>query len=183
MNYATSGCLRELLTLKPRISSPEKPLPHPGLQKVLKLENITFCYPGTTRPALEHFNLRVPAGQITALVGENGAGKTTLIKLICRFYDPEEGRLLIDGTNIRNISLPALRQRITVLFQDPVHYHDTVFNNIAFGDIDNNPDINQIAAAARAAGADAPISRLPDTYQAVLGKWFGGAELSGGEWQ
>jgi ATP-binding cassette, subfamily B, bacterial len=175
--------LFEFLALKPRISSPEKPLPHPGLQKVLKLENVTFCYPGTARPALEHFNLRIPAGQITALVGENGAGKTTLIKLICRFYDPEEGRLLIDGTNIRNISLPALRQRITVLFQDPVHYHDTVFNNIAFGDIDNNPDINQIAAAARAAGADAPISRLPDTYRAVLGKWFGGAELSGGEWQ
>jgi ATP-binding cassette subfamily B protein len=70
-----------------------------------------------------------------------------------------------------------------VLFQDPVHYHDTVFNNIAFGDIANNPDMNQIAAAARAAGADAPISRLPDTYQAVLGKWFGGSELSGGEWQ
>ena len=70
-----------------------------------------------------------------------------------------------------------------MLFQDPVHYHDTVFNNIAFGDIDNNPDMNQISAAARAAGADAPISRLPDTYQAVLGKWFGGSELSGGEWQ
>jgi ATP-binding cassette, subfamily B, bacterial len=76
-----------------------------------------------------------------------------------------------------------LRQRITVLFQEPVRYHDTVFNNIAFGDIDNDPGMDQVVAAARAAGADAPISRLPGAYKAVLGKWFGGAELSGGEWQ
>jgi len=175
--------LFEFLALKPRISSPEKPLPHPGLRNVLKIENITFCYPGTDRPALDRFSLCIPAGQITALVGENGAGKTTLIKLICRFYDPEKGRLLIDGTDIRDISLPALQQRITVLFQEPVAYHDTVFNNIAFGDIDGNPGMDQIEAAARASGADAPISRLPDAFEAVLGKWFGGAELSSGEWQ
>lgn len=175
--------LFEFLALKPRISEPLKPLPHPGLQKEMVLQNVTFSYPGTTRPALDGFNLVIPAGQITALVGENGAGKTTLIKLICRFYDPEKGRLLIDGTDIRTLSLPALRQRITVLFQEPVRYHDTVFNNIALGDIDNNPTMDQVAAAARAAGADAPISRLPSAYEAVLGKWFGGAELSGGEWQ
>jgi ATP-binding cassette, subfamily B, bacterial len=175
--------LFEFLALKPRISEPEKPLPHPGLQKEIALQDVTFCYPGTTRPALDGFNLLIPAGQITALVGENGAGKTTLIKLISRFYDPEKGRLLIDGTDIRTLSLPALRQRITVLFQDPVRYHDTVFNNIAFGDIDNSPAMDQVTDAARDAGADAPISRLPGAYEAVLGKWFGGAELSGGEWQ
>ncbi len=175
--------LFEFLALKPRIDSPEEPLPHPGLRKALEIQNVTFCYPGTTRPALDGFNLRIPAGQITALVGENGAGKTTLIKLICRFYDPEKGRLLIDGTDIRNLALPELRQRITVLFQEPVRYHDTVFNNIAFGDIGSRPGVDRIAAAARAAGADAPIGRLPDGYEAVLGKWFGGAELSGGEWQ
>ncbi len=175
--------LFEFLDLKPRIGSPEKPLFHPGLKNLLELENVTFCYPGTVRPALERFNLRIPAGQITALVGENGAGKTTLIKLICRFYDPEKGCLLIDGMDIRNFSLPALRQRITVLFQESVRYHDTVFNNIAFGDIDSNPGRERIEVAARAAGADAPIGRLPATYEAVLGKWFGGAELSGGEWQ
>jgi len=175
--------LFEFLDLKPRISTPEKPLSHPGLQKGLELQNITFCYPGTTRPALDRFTLCIPAGQITALVGENGAGKSTLIKLICRFYDPEKGSLLIDGTDIRNFDLPALRQRITVLFQEPVRYHDTVFNNIAFGDIDDTPGRERIEAAARAAGADVPIARLPATYEAVLGKWFGGAELSGGEWQ
>ena len=175
--------LFEFLALEPKISSPGRPLPHPGLQKEIEFQNVTFRYSGMARAALEGFNLRIPAGQITALVGENGAGKTTLIKLICRFYDPEKGRLLIDGTDIRDLSLPKLRQRITVLFQDPVRYHDTVFNNIAFGDIGNRPGMEQIEAAALAAGADAPISRLPDNYEAVLGKWFGGAELSGGEWQ
>ncbi len=175
--------LFEFLALEPRICSPEKPLSHPGLQKEIELQNITFCYPGATRPALERFNLRIPAGHITALVGENGAGKTTMIKLICRFYDPENGRVLIDGKDIRNLSLQELQQRFTILFQDPVHYHDTVFNNIAFGDIENRPGMERIEAAARASGADAPISRLPDSYETVLGKWFGGAELSGGEWQ
>ncbi|MCX5786319.1 MAG: ABC transporter ATP-binding protein [Elusimicrobia bacterium] len=175
--------LFEFLALEPRIGSPEIPLPHPGLRKEIEFQNVTFRYCGMTQPALERFNLRIAAGQITALVGENGAGKTTLIKLLCRFYDPEKGRLLIDGTDIRSLSIPGLRQRITVLFQDPVRYHDTVFNNIAFGDIDSRPDMDRIAAAARAAGADAPISRLPGAHEAVLGKWFGGAELSGGEWQ
>ncbi len=175
--------LFEFLALKPRVDSPEKPLPHPGLKGALELQDVTFRYPGTARAAMERFTLRIPAGRITALVGENGAGKTTLIKLICRFYDPEEGRLTMDGTDIRALSLPALRQRITVLFQDPVRYHDTVFSNIAFGDIGSNPSLDRIADAARCAGADGPISRLPKAYEAVLGKWFGGAELSGGEWQ
>jgi ATP-binding cassette subfamily B protein len=175
--------LFEFLDLKPRIGLPEKLVPYPGLKKVLEFQNVTFCYPDTSYPALEGFNLRIPSGQITALVGENGAGKTTLIKLICRFYDPEKGCLLIDGADIRNLPIDELRQQITVLFQEPVRYHDTVFNNIAFGDIANRPDRGRIEAAARAAGADAPIGRLPATYEAILGKWFGGAELSGGEWQ
>jgi len=175
--------LFEFLALSPRISEPQNPLPHPGLHNEIAIQDVTFCYPGTARPALSNFNLLIPAGKITAIVGENGAGKTTLIKLICRFYDPEQGRVLIDGTDIRNLSLSVLRQRITVLFQEPVRYHDTVFNNIAFGDIDNHPEMDKVEAAARAAGADAPINRLPQTYEAVLGKWFGGAELSGGEWQ
>ncbi|NJD90903.1 MAG: ABC transporter ATP-binding protein [Geobacter sp.] len=182
-NIAFLENLFEFLALEPRIDNPSEPLPHPGLRCQITLEEITFRYPGSARPALENFNLTIPAGQITALVGENGAGKTTMIKLLCRFYDPEQGRVLIDGTDIRTIELNALRQRTTVLFQDPVRYHDSVRNNIAFGDIDNSPDLDRIEAAAVASGADAPISRLPRGYEAVLGKWFGGSELSGGEWQ
>ena len=116
-------------------------------------------------------------------MGENGAGKTTLIKLLCRFYDPKNGQVSIDGTDIRTLELAPMRQRITVLFQDPVHYHDSVRNNIAFGDLGTNPGTARIEAAARASGADAPIGRLPGGYETVLGKWFGGSELSGGEWQ
>ena len=175
--------LFEFLALEPRISDPPQPLPHPGLHREIALHDVTFAYPGSSRTALNKFNLTIPAGKITALVGENGAGKTTLIKLLCRFYDPEQGRILIDGTDIRDLALAPLRQRITVLFQDPVHYHDSVYNNIAFGDLDTNPGRDRIEAAAHASGADVPISRLPRGYEAVLGKWFGGAELSGGEWQ
>ena len=175
--------LFEFLQLKPKITEASEPPPHPELQKEIRLQDVTFCYPGSNRPALVNFNLSIPAGKITALVGENGAGKTTLIRLLCRFYDPEGGHVMIDGQDIRSLSTESIRQRITVLFQEPVRYHDTVFNNIAFGDIDSRPDHSRIETAARAAGADAPISRLSDTYSAVLGKWFGGAELSGGEWQ
>lgn len=175
--------LFEFLALRPTVSEPAYPAAYSGLQEAVTLENIAFCYPGSDRKALDHFNLNIPAQSITALVGENGAGKTTLIKLLCRFYDPSDGRVLLDGKDIRNIAPDEMRRKITVLFQEPVRYHDTVFNNIAFGDIDNTPGREKIEAAARAAGADTPISRLPETYDAVLGKWFGGAELSGGEWQ
>lgn len=175
--------LFEFLALTPRISETLQPLPHPGLRQGVALQDVTFSYPGATCSTLENFSLHIPAGRITALVGENGSGKTTLIKLLCRFYDPQEGRLLMDGTDIRELELTTLRQRITVLFQEPLRYHDTAFNNIAFGDIDGTPSLERVTAAARAAGADLPINRLQAGYEAVLGKWFGGAELSGGEWQ
>ena len=182
-NIAFLGNLFEFLELEPKISIPARPAPYTGLQKGVEFENVTFSYPGSQGLALDNFSLSIPAGQITALVGENGAGKTTLIKLLCRFYDPLKGRLLLDGKDIGELSPEGLRRKVTVLFQDPVHYHDTAFNNIAFGDIDAKPDLAQIEAAARAAGADGPIGRLPEAYESVLGKWFGGAELSGGEWQ
>jgi len=182
-NLAFLENLFEFLELKPRVREMSPSLPYPGLGKEIAIRDVTFFYPETRLPALVDFSLPIPAGKITAIVGENGAGKTTLIKLLCRYYDPQKGSLLIDGVDVRAIDLSALRQRITVLFQEPLRYHDTVFNNIAFGDIDGAPDLERITTAARAAGADAPIGRLPAAYETVLGKWFGGAELSGGEWQ
>jgi len=175
--------LFEFLALKPNISEPRQPSSFSGLHRGIDFQEVTFRYPDSDTTALDHFSLSIPAGRITALVGENGAGKTTLIKLLCRFYDSSEGRILLDGTDIRELSARQWCRRVTVLFQEPVRYHDTVFNNIAFGDIDRPADGEKIAAAAQAAGADGPISRLPQAYQATLGKWFGGAELSGGEWQ
>ncbi len=175
--------LFEFLALVPRISPPEKPAVWTGLKSAVEFRDIVFCYPGNERPALNGFNLTLEAGKITALVGENGAGKTTLIKLLCRFYDPASGLILLDGTDQRHFAPDDLRRRLTVLFQEPVRYHDTVHDNIAFGNIEPCPDSSQIQDAAKQAGAETLISRLPQTYQTVLGKWFGGAELSGGEWQ
>lgn len=182
-NLAFLENLFEFLALEPHMDSPAEPLPHCGLQREIVLRNITFSYPDSSRTALERFDLTIPAGRITALVGENGAGKTTLIKLLCRLYDPNEGHVLLDGTDIRLLDPAELRRRITVLFQDPVRYHESVGNNIAFGDIANRPDLERISEAAVASGADGPIGRLPRGYDTVLGKWFGGSELSGGEWQ
>ncbi len=175
--------LFEFLNLNPFISNPEMPVTYPGINHKIGLQNVTFHYIGSEKPALERFNLEIKAGSITAIVGENGAGKTTLIKLLCRFYDPDEGTISIDGIDIHNLLIEDIRNHITVLFQDLVRYHDTVFNNIAFGNINSTPDLMEITASAESAGADAPISRLPKGYETVLGKWFGGAELSAGEWQ
>lgn len=175
--------LFEFLALAPRISPPEKPAVWTGLKSAVEFRDILFQYPGCDRAALHGFNLTLEAGKITALVGENGAGKTTLIKLLCRFYDPTSGLILLDGTDLRHFAPADLQRRLTVLFQEPVRYHDTVHDNIAFGNIEACPDSAQVQDAAKHAGAETLISRLPQTYQTVLGKWFGGAELSGGEWQ
>jgi len=176
--------LFEYLGLTPRIRDPESALslPEHGSGGII-IEGISFSYPGNLYPALTDFSLAIPRGRIVALVGENGAGKSTLIKLLCRFYDPDNGRILLDGTDLRDLKLKELWRRITVLFQEPVRYHETVADNIAFGDLAAVPEMDEIATAARAAGADKPIGRLPQGYETVLGKWFGGAELSVGEWQ
>ncbi|NOZ51351.1 MAG: ABC transporter ATP-binding protein [Chloroflexi bacterium] len=176
--------LFEFLALEPQIVDPPQPLSH-GHQPphALRLQDVTFRYPGSERPALADFNLVIPAGQIVALVGANGAGKSTVVKLVCRFYDPDAGRILLDGIDLRDQPLTWLRRQVTILFQEPVHYHTTAARNIALGDLAVAPELDAIVIAARAAGADAPIQRLPQGYETVLGKWFGGAELSGGEWQ
>ena len=109
-NIAFLENLFEFLELEPKISIPARPAPYPGLQKGVEFENVTFSYPGSQGLALDNFSLSIPAGQITALVGENGAGKTTLIKLLCRFYDPLKGRVLLDGKDIGELSPEGLRR-------------------------------------------------------------------------
>jgi ATP-binding cassette subfamily B protein len=131
---------------------------------------------------IDDFDLEIPAGYRVAVVGPNGAGKSTLIKLLCRFYDPEAGRVTLDGTDLRNLDIHELRSRITVLFQQPVHYNDTARENIAYGDLSSPPDA--LESAVHAAGAEEIIARLPLGYESMLGRWFTeGAELSVGEWQ
>lgn len=176
--------LFQFLALIPGLTDSPNPAPLPfPLREGIRFAGVTFSYPGNSRPALADFSLTLPAGRVTAVVGHNGAGKSTLIKLLCRFYDPQEGNIMLDGVDLRNLDLSEVRRRVTVLFQEPVHYHATAMENIAMGDIKEDPDELRIISAAHAAGADTPIERLNLGYETVLGMWFGGAELSVGEWQ
>jgi ATP-binding cassette subfamily B protein len=175
--------LDEFLELKPALLpglSGDQGLP---VKDSIRFDGVSFTYPGGFHRALDGFDLVIPKGKVVALVGHNGAGKSTLIKLLCRFYDPDNGRILLDGADLRSLDHLALRKRIAVLFQDPVRYHASVRENIAFGDLDGLSDQARVWEAARDAGALEPIERLPGGFDALLGKWFGGAELSGGEWQ
>jgi ATP-binding cassette subfamily B protein len=179
------GDLFGFLGLVPKISDPASPITAPRrLSGGIRLSGVTFRYPGSDRQTLRDFDLTIPAGKVVALVGPNGAGKSTLIKLMCRFYDPEAGRIEIDGTDIRNFSLEELRNVTTVLFQWPVPYQMTASQNIGMGDMRSAPDQARIERAALAAGAHEVIERLPSGYGTQLGKWFAdGTELSHGEWQ
>jgi ATP-binding cassette, subfamily B, bacterial len=175
--------LFELLNTVPKVCDPRNPLPVPLLKDGVRFEQVEFRYPESDRCILQGFNLTLKAGEIAALVGENGEGKTTLIKLMCRFYDPDKGRITVDGCDIRELRQVEWRKHITVLFQEPMRYHVPASDNIAHGDIAGEPTMADIEDAARAAGAYDLIKRLPDGFETVLGKWFGGAELSAGEWQ
>lgn len=179
------GNLFAFLDLKPSIVDPPKQTPAPGrLRTGIEFDRITFTYPGSERPALNDFSLQIPAGKIIAIVGANGAGKTTLVKLLCRYYDPQEGSIKLDGIDLRDLALEDLRRQFTVLFQQPLNYHATVAETISMSDWGSRPDRLQIEAAARSAGANEFIERLPKRYDTMLGKMFqDGAELSGGEWQ
>ena len=179
------GNLFEFLALEPQIKSPQRPIPAPmQLREGITFSNVAFRYPDAPKLALDDFTLQVPAGHIVAIVGPNGAGKSTLAKLLCRFYDPEAGAIRIDGTDLRDFPIEELRQRITVLFQQPVHYNATVRENIAFGDLSKDLTNGAVRAAAETADAEMFIRRLPNGYENLLGHWFEkGVELSVGEWQ
>lgn len=177
--------LYEFLEVKPKIVEPShpKPVPRP-LQKGIVFEQVSFKYPTGTRPVLDNISFTVRPGEHIALVGENGSGKTTLIKLLCRLYDPNNGRITLDGVDLRDFQTTDLRHQISVVFQDYVQYQLTARENIWLGNLHHPPDHEQIVMAAQTSGADEVISRLPQGYETLLGKWFEeGEELSIGEWQ
>ena len=177
--------LHRFLGQEDTVLDPPDPKPFPRrIRQSVRFEDVSFAYPGTERLALDGFDLEIPAGTVTAIVGENGAGKSTFIKLLCRFYDPDRGRITVDGTDLRSFAQADLRRHISVMFQAPVQYQMTARENIALGDIETPPSERAVAEAARAGGAADVIGKLPDGYGALLGRWFeGGTELSGGEWQ
>lgn len=177
--------LYEFLALPQKIHNPPKPkvIPIP-MKSGLVFDHVSYSYTGTDHSVVQDISLAIQPGEHIALVGKNGAGKTTLVKLICRLYDPTKGRITIDGLDIRDFNLRDLRAEISVIFQDFIHYHMSVQDNIRFGASPHSVDIEQIELAAEQAGAADVISRLPNGYQTLLGKLFeGGEELSIGEWQ
>ena len=177
--------LYEFLALPRKILNPPKPktFPHP-INKGLTFEHVTYSYENANHSVVQDVSFFIRPGEHIALVGKNGAGKTTLVKLICRLYDPSGGRITIDGEDIRQFNLRELRADISVIFQDFIHYHMSVQDNIRFGASPPTLDMEQIEMAAEQAGAAEVIERLPDGYQTMLGKLFeGGEELSIGEWQ
>ena len=171
--------------IRPEIVSPPNPRPFPNpIHQGFTFEDAGFQYPGAERWAVRNLSFTLHAGEVLALVGENGAGKTTLVKLLARLYDPDEGRILLDGHDLREYDVGELRANTGVIFQDFVRYHMTAAENIAVGRIDARDDRERIEQAARASLADDVIARLPHGYDQVIGKIFrGGIDLSGGEWQ
>jgi ATP-binding cassette subfamily B protein len=166
--------------------TPEDPPPaeRPGSEDGIRFEDVGFRYPGSETWALRHVSLFIPRGQSLALVGQNGAGKTTFIKLLTRLYEPTEGRILLDGKDLRLWDEVRLRQRIGVIFQDFNQYQFRFRENVGFGSVEHVEDQPRLERAVDRGGADEVLRALPSGLETPLGRWFKeGTELSGGQWQ
>ena len=175
----------EFMTLEPKLASPATPAPVPeSLGEGVRFHDVDFSYVDTPRTALSDIDLTIRAGEVCALVGANGSGKTTLIKLLCRLYDPQRGRITFGGVDLRDLDVLELRRHVSVIFQDYSQYQFSARRNIWIGNIELPEQSEAVEQAARASGADEVISGLPAGYDTPLGKWFeDGEELSIGEWQ
>lgn len=167
--------------IKPDESRPKLPQP---VRQGFTFENVSFKYPGSERYSLRNLSFELKAGEKLALVGENGAGKTTLVKLLARLYEPAEGRILLDGRDIRDYDIVDLRKNVSIIFQDYMRFQFQADENIAIGKIEDLENQQQIESSAVKSLADTVINKLPEKYRQVLGRRFeGGVDLSGGEWQ
>lgn len=177
--------LFDFLAIEPLIHSAEQSIDFPiKVEQGFVFENVSFCYPGTEKYAIRNLSFHLRAGEKLALVGENGAGKTTLVKLLARLYEPSEGRILLDGIDLRNYDLTKLRANVGVIFQDFFRYQFSVRDNIAVGRIAMGDELELIEDAAQKSLAAAVVEELPKQYEQMLGKRFqDGVELSGGQWQ
>ncbi|HMA42430.1 MAG TPA: ABC transporter ATP-binding protein [Gemmatimonadales bacterium] len=186
--YEQSLYLGDLFTffdVQPRVISKPgaRAVPAP-IRQGFEFQDVGFRYPGSDRWAVRHLTFTLRPGESIALVGENGAGKTTLVKLLARLYDPDEGRILLDGVDLRDYDLTSLRRNIGVIFQDFVRYDFILKENIGVSEIERLQEEARIEEAARRSRADDIAARLAGGYGQMLGRRFdSGVELSGGEWQ
>ena len=164
---------------------PADPLPVPArLREGIRLENVGFGYPGSTERVLDGVDLVLPAGATVAIVGENGAGKTSLVKLLCRFYDADEGTLTLDGVDVRRFAVAEWRTRISAAFQDFVRFELPARASIGLGDRASGDADGPVLDALRRARSASLLERLDDGLDTLLGKsYHDGTELSGGQWQ
>lgn len=158
---------------------------HPQkLTNAIKIEDVSFSYENSKRPALQNVCMTIPAGKKIAIVGANGSGKTTLIKLLCGFYAPDSGSVLLDDTDIKELGQEQVCRNISAVFQDFAMYNLPVLDNLALGDINHPFDLEKARRAAALAGLEEVIEKLPQGYHTLLGNQFiDGEELSIGQWQ
>jgi ATP-binding cassette subfamily B protein len=177
--------LFDFFDTEPRIKSKPGALAVPQpIRHGFEFQNVSFCYEGSDKKVLHNVSFHFEAGEKIALVGENGAGKTTLVKLLARLYDPTEGRILLDGIDLRDYRVEELRREIGVIFQDYMRYDMLAAENIGFGRIERVSDEDRIERSAEKSLAAPVIENLPKSYRQMLGRRFeGGVDLSTGQWQ
>jgi ATP-binding cassette, subfamily B, bacterial len=173
------------LAIEKLVPVPEKPRPLPSAPiDGIEFDDVTFTYPGGTEPAVASLSLNIRGGELIALVGENGAGKSTLVKLLLRFYDPEQGAVRIGGVNLKDVDPAELRGRIGVLFQDYATYELSVRENVVMGRPDGKVDDERVLEALRDSRSEWLVKKMPKGLDSKVGRLFeGGHDLSGGEWQ
>ncbi|KQN74974.1 ABC transporter ATP-binding protein [Devosia sp. Leaf64] len=171
--------------IEPTVLAPASPKPFPvPIRDGVRFENVGFRYPEAENWVVRNLSFTLKAGETLALVGENGAGKTTIVKLLARLYDPSEGRITIDGVDLKDMAPRDIHAHLGVIFQDFIRYSFTARDNIGVGRIEDKDDQGRIDEAAEQSLADAVIAKLPKGYDQQLGRLFKqGRDLSGGEWQ
>lgn len=175
--------IKEKQTVVPSVEAPLT-VAH-GAAHTIEFENVSFSYPGSDKRVLKNINLKFRPGETVVLVGLNGAGKTTFIKLLTRLYDPTEGRILLDGRDIKEYDTAELYKTFGIIFQDFGKYAASISENIAFGNVNKDADDKRVREAAKQANAEIFIDKLPDGYDTPLMRYFekNGTELSIGQWQ
>lgn len=171
--------------IEPTVLAPAHPKPFPvPIRQGIRFENVGFRYPETENWVIRGLSFTLNAGETLALVGENGAGKTTIVKLLARLYDPSEGRITIDGTDLKDMAPADIHAHLGVIFQDFIRYSFSARDNIGVGRVEEKNNQLRIDQAAEQSLADAVIAKLPKGYDQQLGRLFKqGRDLSGGEWQ